>query len=210
MVPEMKNKPFLVGLTGNFGTGKSTVADFFRELGARVVSADQLAHEIFKKENRLHPRLKALFPELNGNLDRTRIARIVFRNGRKRKALESLIHPYVFDRIQEEIRRAKKRIVILEIPLLFESGFYRRCDLNIVVQTAARKALDRLRQRGFPKGEVEARWRVQMPPQKKAERADFLIDNSNGLKNTQHQVASIWKLLQKIERSLARNAKGKN
>lgn len=203
-------RPLLVGLTGNFGTGKSTAAGFFRKAGAQVVSTDKIAHEVFQKGNPLHSRLRRLFPELKGSLRREKIAVIVFRSRRRRKRLESLVHPYVFNRIQQEIRRTRKRIMILEVPLLFESGFYRRCDLNILVQAPFQRTLQRLRRQGFSRTQVEARWRAQWPSREKAGRADFLIDNSDGLRNTRRQTQRIWKLLQKIERSLARNAKGKS
>lgn len=197
-------KPLVVGLTGNFGTGKSTTAQFFRELGAQVIHTDRLAHEVFKKGNPLYPGIRSLFPELKGSLSRTKIARIVFGDSRKRRALESLIHPYVFDRIGEEIGRRRERAVILEIPLLFESGFDQECDRTVVVLAPERRVFERLLRKGFRRAEVEARWRAQMPLREKIRRADYLIDNSNGREVTRRQVVQIWR---KIERSLNQHGK---
>ena len=190
---------FLVGLTGNFGAGKSTVARFFKEKGAHVLNADRLAHEVYQKENRFHGKLYLLFPELEGRLNRERISKIVFQDAQKRRSLERLIHPYVFNRIREEIKKTPKPIVILEVPLLFESGFYRETDCNVVVKAESQTILGRLARKGYEKTEVEARWRAQMPLSEKIRRSDYLVDNSDGFKRTRKQVVQIWK---KIERSL--------
>lgn len=127
---------------------------------------------------------------------------MVFRNPKKRKALESLIHPYVFRRIGEEIRRRRERVVVLEIPLLFESGFDRECDCTVVVKAPLPEALQRLQEKGFRKEEVESRWRAQMPLEKKIKRSDHLIDNSKGRYETRRQAVRIWR---KIERSLRKH-----
>jgi len=197
-------RPFLVGLTGNFGTGKSTVARLFRRLGAEVVNADRLAHEVFRKENRLYPGIRSLFPELKGRLSREALARIVFQSPVRRRALESLVHPYVFDRIREETRRRRARVVVVEAPLLFESGFDQACDGTILVQASPQETLRRLRGKGFREAEVRARWRAQWPVKKKIRRSDYLIDNSDGRQKTQRQVVQIWK---DIERSLKKHGK---
>lgn len=194
-----------MGLTGNFGTGKSTVARYFRKMGARVLNADRLAHEVFQKKNPIYPRIRSLFPELKGRLNRTDVARIVFQDARKRRALESLIHPYVFDRILAHIQQGRERVVILEIPLLFESGFDRECDYTVVVRTTAKEVFRRLQEKGFQKAEVRARWRAQMPLQKKIKRSDSFIDNSRKRGETRRQVVRIWKKIESIERSLRKH-----
>lgn len=172
------------------------MARFFKEEGACVLDADRLAHEVFRKDNRLHLRVRSLFPEFKGRLHRSRIAEVVFKNPRRRRTLESLIHPYVFDRIQEEVRRARRRMVVVEVPLLFESGFDRRCDRNIVVQSSREKVFERLLRKGYSKKEILARWRAQIPPRGKIRRADFVIDNSNGFNGTRRQVVQIWNQIQ--------------
>ena len=182
------------------------MARLFKDKGAAVISADRLAHEVFRKGHALYPKVRLLFEEVRGDLSRAKIAAVVFRDPGKRKALETLIHPYVFRRIQEEIRRTRKRILILEIPLLFESGFDRRCDQTLVVQAAPEKVTERLKKRGFTQREIKARWQAQMPIQKKIRRSDFTIDNSDGLAETRRQVSRIWKELnQSIERSSSKD-----
>ena len=199
-----RRRPFLVGLTGNFGTGKSTVARYFQKMGARVVSADRLAHEVFRKKNPVYPRIRSLFRGIKGDLSRAKVARGVFRDSKKRRSLESLIHPYVFRRIGEEIKRGRARVAVLEVPLLFESGFDRKCDRTVVVEASAKEVLRRLQRKGFRRTEVEARWRAQMPVPEKIRRADYAIDNSGGRDETRRQVVQIWK---QIERSLKKHGK---
>lgn len=201
-----RKKPLLIGLTGNFGAGKSTVARFFREKGGAVVNADQLVHEAYRVRSRLYQKLRSLFPELKGRLDRRRIARIVFRDARKRRSLERLTHPYVFSRIREEIRKKPKPVVILEVPLLFESGYYRQTDCNVVVRAKTEEVLKRLARRGYPETEIKTRWRAQMPLSEKIRRADYVIDNSDGFKRTREQVVQVWK---QIERSLSKHGQRK-
>ena len=193
-----------MGLTGHFGAGKSTVAQFFRQRGGEVLDADQLAHEVYQKKSRLYQKLRALFPELKGRLDRRKIAQIVFRDAKRRRSLERLIHPYVFKRIREEIGKKPKSIFILEVPLLFESGIYRQMDCNVLVKTNSEVVLGRLAGKGFAPSDIKARWRAQMLLSRKILQADYLIDNSNGLKRTQEQVVRVWK---QIERSLTKHGK---
>jgi len=199
----------LVGLTGSFGTGKSTAARLFRDRGAQVIDTDRLAHEVFRRGNRLYPKIRALFPEIQGTVNRAKVARVVFRNAGKRKRLERLVHPYVFGRISEELRRRQKGIVVIEVPLLFESGFHRKCARTVVVKARPSEVVRRLRFKGFSKGEVEARWRAQWPLGRKTARADFIIENSKGLGRTRAQVRTVWNQLNRIERSLLKHAKRK-
>ncbi|MBI4116078.1 MAG: dephospho-CoA kinase [Candidatus Omnitrophica bacterium] len=192
-----RKKSILVGLTGGFGTGKTTVAQFFRKKGAAIINADRLAHEVFKKRTAVYRRVKSLFPELRGDLNRKKVARTVFENTRKREALEAIVHPHVFRRIKEEVRKSRGKITVVEVPLLFESGFDRECDKTIVVKASREKVFQWLRSKGYSKAEVRARWLTQMPLEGKARRADYVIDNSKGLLQTKHQVESLWKKLKR-------------
>lgn len=172
------------------------MAKIFEQMGARALSADRLAHEAFRKGSPLYPRIHALFPERKA-VHRASIAGVVFENPRKRKRLESLIHPYVLKRMEEELSKAREAIVVLEVPLLFESGFDRRCDRKVVVRADQKEVLRRLGRKGYPPREIRARWWAQMPVRQKIKRADYQIDNSDGLGATRLQVRRIWKELSK-------------
>lgn len=188
----------MIGLTGNFGTGKSTVAALFREKGAGVVNADRLAHEAFRKKSQAYSKIRSLFPELRGRVTRRTVARIVFREAERRRALEAVIHPYVLRRMREEARRIKRPVILLEVPLLFETGLDRRCDRTVVVTAPFEGVARRLRGKGFTREETLARWRAQMPLRKKVSRADLVIDNSGSLAETRFQVKRAWKTLRKL------------
>ncbi len=189
-----------MGLTGSFGAGKSTVAGLFKKNGAHVISADRLAHEVFHKTNPVSRKIRSLFPEIKGSLTRAKVAQIIFQDPSRRLVLESVIHPYVFQRIEEDLAKKRKGISLMEIPLLFETGFDRRCDKTIVVKAPREKVLKRLRAKGFGKSEIEKRRLAQMSDQEKNRRADYLIDNSNGLEKTKEQVKTIWSELLNIQK----------
>jgi len=179
-----------VGLTGGFGSGKSTAARLFKKLGARVVDADQLAHEVFRKGHPLFPKVRSLFPEAKGSLTRARAARVIFGNPKRRRALEALIHPYVFQRMREEISRTKAPVIVLEVPLLFESGFDRDCDVTVAVVADRKEIFRRLHPLG--RAAILARLGAQMPVREKTRRADYVIENSRGLRELEDRVKKLW------------------
>lgn len=174
-----------------------------------MIDADRLAHEVFRKGNPVYPKVVALFPEIRGRLSRSKVARVVFRMAGKRRELERLVHPYVFRRISEKLKGMRRGVAVVEVPLLFESGYDRRCTRTIVVKADASQVAARLRRKGFTRGEVEARWYAQMPLARKAAKADEVINNSDGLGRTRAQVGRIWKKLNRIERSLLKHVKRK-
>lgn len=190
----------LAGLTGGFGTGKSTAARLFQTLGAKVIDADKLAHQALKRRTPTYDAICDHFGTKNilgikGEIDRKKLARIVFKNPGKRKILESVVHPFVFAEI-EKLAKKKSGILILEVPLLFETGLNEKMDVNIVVRVDEKTQMERLRKRmcATP-AEVRARNKVQMPLVKKARLADFVICNDGSLKETKKQVFEIWKEL---------------
>lgn len=160
------------------------------------MDADQLAHEVFRKGNQIYSKIRSLFPEIKGNPTRAQIARIVFQDSERRRKLESLIHPYVFWRLGEKLARMRSGVAVVEVPLLFETGFGRRCDATIVVSASRSEVLKRLSAKGFSEEEIERRWRAQMPLEEKVKRADYRVDNSNGRLKTERQVQKIWNQIQ--------------
>ena len=196
--PENSGKT-VIGLTGSFGSGKSTVAHFFEELGACVVEADKLAHEALLAGSPLYEEIRKLFKEAEQKegegLDLKKMADIIFHDSQRRKKLEALVHPYVFDRIMEEIRETGESIIVIEVPLLFETGYDKFCDQVIVVKSDEALATKRLREKGFSEEEIIARQNAQMPLAEKIKRADILINNSGTFQQTRREVEEIWKKL---------------
>ena len=183
--------PIIIGLTGNIGSGKSTVAAFLREMGYPVLDADLLserARELKKAE------LKALFPEafLGEELDRRRLAQLVFSDPQKLRALEELIHPEVRRLLEEELSRLEAPLVFVEIPLLFEKGWEGRLQGTILVAAPLEERLKRAMVRsGLSREEVLARERAQMAEEEKRKRATWVLENRGSLEDLRAQVQAL-------------------
>ena len=195
-------KHIVVGLTGGFGTGKSTAAGMFQELGAWIIDADRIAHEALRKESPVYGEISKLFPEAvtSGDLDRKKIAAVVFNQPEKKKKIELLVHPYVFERMEQEISEAEETVVVLDVPLLFETGLDQRCDLVCVVDAPETAVRERLKERGFTEKEIDARKKAQMPLEEKKKKANFIINNSQDLEQTKQDVEKIWKGLHLVSK----------
>ncbi len=174
----------LVGLTGGIATGKSTVAKMFKQCGAVVIDADELAHDVVKPGKPAWREIVELFGKTLLNQDRSlnrqALGSIVFRNPIKRRQLERIIHPRV---AREQVRLTKaiarkdpKAVVIYEVPLLFEAGVDKRVDKIIVVTADRETQIARLMKRnGLSRAEAIRRVKSQMPLAKKIERADHML-----------------------------------
>lgn len=186
----------IVGLTGGFGVGKSSVAQRFKNMGAEVIDADEIAHDAMKKGSPVFDPIIELFEEAlhpgGKKMDREKIAEIVFADPKKRKELEAIIHPYVYEKIKEKLEASDRRVIIVEVPLLFESGFQTLCDKVMVVTCNSNTKMKRLKNKKFTEQEIRARERAQMAEALKAQKADFLIDNSKSIYQTQREVERLW------------------
>lgn len=202
MVQELnpfKPGKIIAGLTGGFGAGKSTVGRLFEDCGAFRIDADVMAHQALLKTSKVYGQIAGLFgdavDEKTGNIDRASLAAVVFNDSEKRRQLESLVHPFVLERMAEEAAKAAGTVVILEIPLLFETGMDRYTAPDIVVKADKDIIRERLRAKGFDDPMIEKRWSAQLPMEEKIKRADIIIDNSKSLEDTKRQVEEIWKKL---------------
>ncbi len=189
----------IVGLTGGIATGKSTVAEMFRDLGATIIDADLLARKVVERGAPAYHEIIREFGEgildLQGNIDREKLGEIVFNDPRARKRLNEITHPRVFDLMQQELKRAERegaRVVILDVPLLFESGADSWLKPVILVYADAQTQLNRLVERdGCSAQRALARINAQMPIEEKRKKAQFVIDNRGDLENTRRQVLEI-------------------
>ena len=192
----------LVALTGCLGCGKSTVLKIFRELGVRTISADEIVHELLESKE-VQEEIKRLFgPDVflkDGKVDRKRLAQRVFANQKEREKLEGLLHPLVFRRIEKEYEKEPGRLMVAEIPLLFETDTQNRFSKVITVYAPMEVAIKRLKSRGMTREDIEARLKSQMPIETKVERSDFVIDNSRELKEIRKQVQQVLEKLQEGE-----------
>lgn len=193
------SRPLVVGLTGCFGSGKSTVAKLFCENGSAIVDADRLAHEALEPGSPVFQAVKHEFPDTlvpgANAVNRAKLGAVVFRDTQKRRKLEAMIHPYVFRRMSEEILRAKAPIVILEVPLLFETGYDAQCDKTIFVEANEKTIQERLRAKGFTPEEVQQRQAAQMSGEEKRKKADFIIMNNDTIDQTRQEVQRVLNAL---------------
>jgi len=190
-------KPIKIGITGGFGTGKSTVAGEFKKPGILVIDADKLAKQAvspgtpgWRKAGRVFGR--------SAMVDRKKLAKIVFGNRVLRRKLENIIHPQVIREIRKLVRNAEKsnrfKAVVIEVPLLFEAGLESFFDLVITVTADRRQQVRRIRKKtGMLLQEILQRIKAQMPIIRKVRRADIVIDNSGSVSATRSRVRKIIK-----------------
>ena len=195
----------IVGLTGSVGTGKSTVANFFRELGAYVIDWDELAREAVRPNSKAWKQIVEYFGKdvLNKDLtiNRQKLANIVFTVKGKMTKLNQIVHPEVFredKRITKEIKgRDPDALVIKDIPLLFELSHPISVDKIIVVSTSEQTQLRRLKEKGMSREDARNRMKSQHSLEKKIRSADFVVNNDGLQADTKRQVEEIYSVLHK-------------
>lgn len=189
-----------VGLTGGYGTGKSTVTKMLAAHGAIVIDADILAREVVEPGTPGFAEVVEYFGSealhSNGRLDRHALAEIVFSDAIKRAKLNEIIHPRVFDRMVGEVAEWAEAggVVILDIPLLFESGTRgpEMVQRIVVVSSSEENALKRLATKGVNEQDARARIAAQMPLSEKVALADHVLHNDGTQEELQAQVDSLW------------------
>jgi dephospho-CoA kinase len=193
----------LVGLTGNIASGKSTVAQLFSERGATIIDADVLARRAVERGSKAFDAIvrrwgtSVLAPD--GHLDRAALRRAVFGNAKELEALNEIVHPEVErlrnDRIAEALARGD-RVVVCDIPLLFEKKMADRFERIVLVDAPRPLRLERLvLDRGLRETEAMDMIAAQMPAELKRARADFVVDNGGTLTELERRVSDIWAAL---------------
>jgi dephospho-CoA kinase len=193
----------VVGLTGNIGSGKSTVAQMLSERGVTIIDADVLARRAVEAGTAAYDRIVERWgPEIvapDGQLDRAALRRVVFADHAQLEELNQIVHPEVErlrSRLVEQARKRGDRIVICDIPLLFERHMTDRVDRIILVDAHRAIRLERLvKDRGLHETEAMDMIAAQMPAELKRARADFVIDNDGTLSQLERKVADTWAAL---------------
>jgi len=186
---------FILGLTGSIGMGKSTTANFFREAGVPVHDSDAVVHRLYEGE--AVPPVEAAFPgvTVNGRIDRPRLAEKLVGNPEAIKKLESIVHPVVravSERFVVEQRTGGARVIVLDIPLLFETGGENRVDAVVVVSAPAEFQRERVLKRpGMTAEKLDALLKRQMSDAEKRTRAHFIVDSSRSFDSARAQVHAI-------------------
>lgn len=193
----------VVGLTGGICSGKSTVTAMFRRLGATVIDADQVAHELVEPDQPLFETVASAFGReivgADGRIDRRRLGAIVFADPKVRKRLEAILHPAIIEECERRIRQAEvsgTAVCLLDAALLIESGWHARFDAVILVEASEAIRLDRLvESKGLSQDEAMLRIRSQMPQYEKRRHAHYVIENDGALEATERQVKAVWEQL---------------
>jgi dephospho-CoA kinase len=199
------------GLTGGIASGKSTVAAAFKELGARIIDADQIGHELLLSSSPVFPKIVSAFGkdilDSAGEIDRRRLGPLVFSDPAKLNQLNAILHPRIIDCVD---RRAcdyhaqdPAAVVIVDAALIYEAGIGGRFRKMIVAWCRPEQQIERLiAKAGLAREEAIRRIQSQMAPEEKRRRADFVIDCSGSLEETRHQVKALYPQLRALVQSV--------
>jgi dephospho-CoA kinase len=188
----------LVGLTGGIGSGKSTVARMLEARGAVVIDADELARDAIARGTPGFARVVEAFgAEVvgpDGDIDRRRLADVVFRDGALRAQLEAVVHPEVAERFASELERHldSDRVVVYSVPLLVERGLAGAFDVVVVVEASEATRIERVRGRDMSPGDVRARIAAQATDEDRSAVADVVLHNDGSLEELERQVDGVW------------------
>jgi len=188
-------RPVIIGITGGIGSGKSTVARMLAELGADLVDADAIAHEVLRRDDVKDAVRSEWGPDifgLDGEVDREALARLVFADGGRIERLEAIVHPPVIDRIRRQLVASTAPAVVIDAPLLTESKLNEQCDAVVFVEAPEDERRRRMKNRGWPADELRNRGARQQPLIEKRKLSQYVIENGNSLSATQEQVVEFW------------------
>ena len=187
---------FVVGLTGGIGSGKSLAAQFFSQLGALVIDADQLARSVIERGSEGFDEVLLRFGDTvlkNGDIDRVALGQIIFENPEAKKDLEEIIHPRIRAEFEEAVASLNPgQIMVYEIPLLVETNAADRFDFVITVESDAELRKQRLRARGMFHSDIEKRMASQATEEQRRAIADCVLTNDGSEDELLRQVENVW------------------
>lgn len=190
-----------VGLTGGIASGKSLVARIFKDLGAHIIDADRIVHDLLESDQEVYKEVLDFFGKdimrADKSIDRRKVGDIVFNDAEKRQWLNNCLHPRVFSVYNEQVRllcdRQPDCIVVLDAALLIETGYHRGMDRVIVVYADREQQVERLTTRDkLNREQALSRISSQMPLSEKRGHADFVIDNTGTRESTEQQARDIF------------------
>lgn len=191
----------IIGLTGNIGSGKTTILNLLRQWGAHTIDADKVAHQVMDPGGSAYDAIVEEFGREilgpDGKIDRSILGRTVFNDPDRLAVLEQIMHPAIFASIQAEVESTAARVIVIEAIKLLEAGMSAAlCDMIWVVTSPVEQQIERLMaERGMSRAEAEARMELQSPQAFKVSQADVVIDNSGSLDDLEAQVNALWQRL---------------
>lgn len=188
------------GLTGGVATGKSTAARMFRDLGAEIIDADRIGHELLARSSAVFSEIVGQFGDTildaQGEISRRRLGAAVFADPEKLQELNAIVHPRIISQVEERAAELAahdaRSVILVDAALIFEAGIGGRFRKVIVTWCPAEVQLARLMDKGMTREDAERRVAAQMPGDEKKNRADFVIDSSGPLENTRAQVERVY------------------
>ncbi len=198
LVGKIAEKP-VIGILGGIGSGTSKIAAEFAKLGCKVIDADRIAHELLE-EPPVREKVVGLFGQAvldsSGKIDREKLAEVVFADDHMLASLNRIIHPLILQRTQELIERymSQKQVkaIVLDMPLLVEVGWHKRCDKLIFVDCEKKLRQERAKKMGFDKKQTKIRENFQISLDNKASLADNTIENNSDFSAMAKQVTGIF------------------
>ncbi|MCK4852300.1 MAG: dephospho-CoA kinase [Candidatus Omnitrophica bacterium] len=197
----MGRKKIIIGITGGLAAGKTTVAGMLAEKGALKIDADRIGHQILE-ENKAVRRMiidslgKGILS--GGDIDRRKLRKKVFSDRKSLEKIERLLHPLIVRRIREEIGCHSEGTILIDAPLLLETGLNKIVDLIVVIKADSEAVTKRAADRGFSEQDAKNIIARQMPLSDKLRLADYVIDNSGNLNRTKKGVDKLWKRIQEL------------
>ena len=191
---------FVIGITGNFGTGKTTISNMLAELGAVMINADEMGHEVLQPDTQVYKELLAAFGKSilspKGEIDRSKLGKLVFDDNIALARLNQITHPRIREIVRqkiEEYRQAGASVVVLEAALLIEAKWIPLADQLWVTIAPEATIVKRLRSsRGLSEEQIVTRLRTQMPQEEKARQADVVIDTDCSMDELRARVTELW------------------
>jgi len=195
----------VIGLTGGIGSGKSTVSQYLADLGAVIIDADKLGHEVYRPNTDTWRELVKTFGNrilaADNTIDRKKLGIIVFSNPEELKQLNAIVHPRMFDKAKQRIedyRRKGAKVIILDAPILFETNWTPLVDeVWVVVANDANVIKRAMARTGLPEEQIRSRIRSQMSNKERIKRTQVVIPNDGTVADLRKKVAALWEALQK-------------
>jgi len=196
---KQKQVKIVLGITGNIGSGKSTVARMFKTKDAFLINADLYARRLLNRDRGIYQKIIKSFGRTileRNKISRERLARVVFADNSRLSRLNKILHPVLIREIKSKIRNSGKSLIIVDAALILETGLEKVIDKLVVVNAGKSRSIERKsKNKRFTKQDILARMKSQIPQSEKLRFADFIIDNSGNIDKTRKQVSGIRRTL---------------
>lgn len=192
-------KSFVIGIGGNISSGKTTLAKYFQEFGAKIVDADKIGWSLLKISTKEYRKIIKTFGksilDRNQNIDRKKLGEIAFANPKKLRTLNCIVHPALLTKVRQEIKK-NRGIIVLDAALLFNWGLEKEMDASILVSATKKLKIERTKKLGMTKKAAEERLGQQMPEKVMAKQADFIVKNNGSKQELKQTAQEMWQVLE--------------